>query len=40
MQKREAKTTMKMWIKPKVRRLAAGAARFGAEGQEDGDGFS
>jgi len=39
-QKPEAKTALKMWAKPEVRRIAGGSAQFGAEGQADGDGFS
>jgi hypothetical protein len=38
--KRVAKTILKKWAKPEVRRIAGGSAEFGAEGQMDGDGFS
>jgi hypothetical protein len=38
--RRVARTARKHWTKPQVRRIAGGSAEFGAEGQEDGDGFS
>jgi hypothetical protein len=40
MKTRVGATARRKWTKPTVRRMLAGAAEFGAEGQMDGDGFS